>query len=86
MATLLSKHQVQWEPFDKYGGYNPKGENLAMSIDGVEIFDFWANGRITAPVGSPAQLRGKEKIMRWKPKKTREAVQKGDESGPNGRE
>ena len=67
--TLLSRHQIQWEPFDEYGGFNPEGQNLAMSINGIEVLDFWASGVISAPIGSPAELRGKQKVMRWKPKK-----------------
>jgi hypothetical protein len=61
-----TKKCIRWEPFDDFGGYNPKGENLALIINEVEIFDFWANGLITAPVGSPAELRGKRKKMRWR--------------------
>ena len=67
MAKGLLAHKIEWEPFDKFGGYNPKGTNWALSIDGIEILDFWSNGLITAPVGSPAEQLGKKiPKQRWK--------------------
>jgi len=67
MMKGLPAHKIEWEPFDNFGGYNPKGTNWALGIDGVEILDFWSNGLITAPVGSPAEQLGKKiPKQRWK--------------------
>ena len=45
--------KVDLQPFDEYGGNNEKGENIAVIVEGIEILDIWANGRISAPIGSP---------------------------------
>jgi len=50
--------KVEWERFDRYGGYNPRGKNWALIINGIEIFDFWNNGLVTPPIGSPALILG----------------------------
>jgi len=67
MMNRQGPGKIEWERFDKFGGYNPRGTNWALSIDGVEILDFWSNGLITAPVGSPAEQLGKKiPKQRWK--------------------
>lgn len=62
-ATGFDPKSVTWQGFDDFGGDNEKGPNYGLVINGIEVLDFWANGLISAPQGSPALKGGN---MRWK--------------------
>jgi hypothetical protein len=63
-AKPFAVNKIEWEPFDDFGGYNPQGPHAALIINGVEVYDFWADGRVTCPIGSPAEAR--RRYPKWR--------------------